>query len=145
MKRMVCDIVLVHIGSEFPTYINHCIAQLRSTCADALRIHILIDAARHGERVIGADCVVDLVKLDNDSMIQQFEAVSRHDPYFRGGFWKHASKRFFYLRAYMLAAGLEEIFHIENDNLVFYDFTKKLDIVDLSLFFWVTLFSFIAC
>ena len=121
------DIVLVHIGPEFPDYLNLCISQLRYTCGANLVVHVLVNAA-HTEKVQGADHVMRVEELSDDVLIQQFEHNSRLDASFRNGFWKYTSARFFYIHAYMARTGIRDMFHIEYDNLVYVDFTKKLDV-----------------
>ena len=43
------------------------------------------------------------------------------DSSFRNGFWTHASMRFFYLYSYMKKYNVENVIHIENDVMIFYN------------------------
>jgi len=118
-------LVLVHIGEHFPAYINDCIAQLNSVLN--IQIHLLIDS-KHISSVTGECTRVSLEIIPMDDLHRQFEDTTKLDSYMRGGFWKYATKRFFYLYTYMKMQGLTDVFHIENDNLVYIDFTSKLSV-----------------
>lgn len=116
-------LVLIHIGEEFPSYMNTCIKQLNSVTR--ISIHVLI-SEKHIHHLTGEYTAVALESLAIDELHQQFEDTTRLDPYSRGGFWKYATKRFFYLHTYMKMNGFADVFHIEYDNLVYLDFTEKL-------------------
>jgi hypothetical protein len=56
-----------------------------------------------------------------------FEEKSTLDSSFRGGFWKYATERFFYLYEHMITTNLHDVFHIESDNLIYYDMLNNID------------------
>jgi len=118
------ELILVHIGDSFPAYLNTCIAQVASV--SAIRIHVLVNEC-HKEKVKGASVVVPLELIVKDDLQRRFEAHSRLDTVFRGGFWQFASLRFFYLYNYVKMSGLTDIFHIEYDNLIYYDVFQAID------------------
>ncbi len=118
-------LVLVHIGPQFPSYLNDCIEQ-------ALRIinipiHVII-SRQHIPLIKYSVHTEAIEDLPTDSYYQSFERVSRLDSSFRDGFWKFAVLRFFYIYAYAQKHNLSDIFHIEYDNLIYHDFTKKIDV-----------------
>lgn len=118
-------LVLVHIGPRFPPYINDCIEQALRIIN--IHIHIIIsrEHIKHIKYPIHAEAIED---LPTDSYYQAFENTSHLDPSFRDGFWKYATLRFFYIYAYAQKHNLSDVFHIEYDNLIYHDFTKKIDI-----------------
>jgi len=117
-------LLLVHTGPEFPLYLNDCIAQVR--CVSNIPIHVLIDAA-HVEAVKGT-CVtvVALESLPEDPYTKEYVRTTKLDASFRQGFWRAASLRFFYIHNYARQQGLQDIFHIEYDNMIYQDFTVFL-------------------
>lgn len=116
-------LVLVHIGDHFPSYINDCIAQVN--LVSQVPVHILLER-KHVPLLQGRYTAFPLDTLPIDELHKKFEDTCTLDPHMRGGFWKYATKRFFYLHTHMKRQGLKDVFHIENDNLVFQDFTKQL-------------------
>jgi hypothetical protein len=118
------ELILVHIGESFPDYLNTCIAQVASV--SDIRIHVLVNECNK-DKVKGAAIVRPLESIVKDDLQRQFETQSRLDTTFRGGFWQFASLRFFYLYNYIKMAGLTDIFHIEYDNLIYYDVFQKMD------------------
>ncbi len=118
-------LIIIHIGEEFPQYMNDCIAQINQI--SQIPLHVLIDQ-KHISLLRGRFRSFPLEGIPIDAFHQEFEDTTRLDPYSRGGFWKYATKRFFYLHTYMKLNGLTDVFHIEYDNLVYLDFTEKLPV-----------------
>jgi len=58
---------------------------------------------------------------------KNFRTNSALDRNFRDGFWFHASNRFLILADYIEYAKLENIVHIENDYVLYFDPTDKLE------------------
>ena len=63
-----------------------------------------------------------------DTLHGEFQSSSVLNSHMRDGFWKYTTERFFYLYEHMKKEGMSDMFHIENDNLIYYDFTKCLSI-----------------
>jgi hypothetical protein len=118
-------LILIHIGEEFPMYMNDCIEQINSV--SQIPVHVLINQ-KHIVSLSGNCTAVPLESIPIDELHQEFEDTTRLDPYSRGGFWKYATKRFFYLYTYMNLHRLTDVFHIEYDNLIYLDFTPKLSV-----------------
>jgi hypothetical protein len=122
---MCIMLILVHIGDDFPSYMNTCIHQINSV--SQIPVHVLIND-KHISQLTGKCTAVALESLHIDDLHQQFEDTTVLDPYSRGGFWKYATKRFFYIHTYMKMNNFTDVFHIEYDNLVYLDFTEKLSV-----------------
>lgn len=118
-------LVLVHIGVHFPEYINDCIAQVRSV--SSIPIHLLINEVNRS-KVSGSVDIVALETIPLSNKRRAFEEKNRLDKHFRDGFWKSCMMRFFYLYEHVVAQNLTDVFHIENDNLIFVDFVQKLSV-----------------
>lgn len=119
-------LVLVHIGRTFPEYLNDCIAQVESV--SDVSIHLLIDGI-HRDKISSKRvelCPLESITKSNLHLV--FDKKTQLNAEFRGGFWKFAMQRFFYLHDYILAKGLIDVFHIENDNLIYLDFLPKIDV-----------------
>lgn len=117
-------LLLVHIGDHFPEYINDCIYQLQKVTD--ITVHVLISGA-HSAKVKGTVTVFPLEDIQTGKQRKDFEVKSTLNSSFRGGFWKFAMMRFFYIYDHMVSQSLSNVFHIENDNLIFVDFLQMLD------------------
>ena len=118
-------LVLVHIGSHFPDYINDCIRQIQYTMD--LSIHVLI-SSEHRDKIVSGVEIFPLEDIPISDKREEFERNSCLDSTFRNGFWKFAMMRFFYIYDHVIAHKLDDIFHIENDNLIYVDFMPKLSV-----------------
>ena len=116
-------LILVHIGPDFPEHINTCISQARSILS--IPIHILISKdhiplIRHPIPIFALE---DL----SSTYIDAFTSNSRLDSSFRNGFWTYTSMRFFFIHEYAKRLNLQDIFHIEYDNLIYQDFSSSIN------------------
>jgi len=117
-------LILVHIGNDFFDYINDCIAQIQATTT--IDIHLLIS----NENIYKVKGKAEIFPLENIPMSdkrKEFESSSRLNAYFRNGFWKYAMLRFLYIYDHVISKKLCDIFHIENDILIYRDFLKQLE------------------
>lgn len=122
-------LLLIHIGPTLPPYLFDCVRQIRFfTNVD---IHILVQDS-HIDTIkklpFPSIIPVSIESIPISDHHTQFIKTSRHNPHFREGFWRFTSERFFTLYDYAQSKKLSDIFHIENDNLIFLDFTTKLDL-----------------
>ena len=117
-------LILVHIGDHFPEYMNDCISQLQKITD--ISVHVLISRA-HTAKIIGNVTVFPLEDIKVGEQRKKFEKTSKLDSHFKNGFWKYTTMRFFYIYEHVVSHGLTDIFHIENDNLIFVDFLKNLE------------------
>jgi hypothetical protein len=113
------DIILVHIGKEYPIHIEDCIHQLKKY---KLRIHLLISEVLIG-RVPFNDIIVSKVEDYIDNRFSSFN-IRNYDKNFRDGFWFSTSARFFIIDEYTRRNNITNYFHVENDNLIYSDLTS---------------------
>jgi hypothetical protein len=116
-------LVLVHIGQHFPAYINTCIAQVRAV--SSIPIHLLINEVNR-TKVAGDVNIFTLETIPETDKRRTFEKTNTLDTQFHNGFWKSCTMRFIYMYEHVIAQNLTDVFHIENDNLVYVDFLPKL-------------------
>lgn len=113
-------IVLVALGTV-PPYARTALQQARRANPDEPLV-LLHDGRLDSWRPFAQRQQIDLrnaASLRSDRRWREFDA--RPDPRveFRGGFWRHASSRFFALRAFLEAEGIDQATHIENDVLLY--------------------------
>jgi hypothetical protein len=123
---MESDLVLIHIGPEFPTYMNECIHQAQSVNTH-IQVHVLV-SKEHIDKVAPKCTVVALEDIPSDEFMKEFEHRCTLNKDFRNGFWKYTTMRFFYIYNYITMKQIRNVFHIEYDNLLYYDYTQKLNI-----------------
>ena len=110
------NVVLVHIGDKFPDHMTYCLTQLQLFVK--CPIHLLVNRVHITKfNISNVFALEDLVSSEEHNAFKTSSSLS-------GGFWQYATERFFYLHEYIKLKNLKNIIHIENDNLIFYDFTK---------------------
>jgi hypothetical protein len=118
------SIILVHVGPEFPLYINDCIEQIKrfNTCNI-----FLITNDNHKDRIIDKSTIfVPISDLKINEKHRIFNQTTKLDRVFRNGFWKYATERFFYIEELMEQFRLDNVFHLENDNLLYLNIEEQL-------------------
>ena len=110
------NVVLVHIGDKFPDHLPYCLTQLQLFVK--CPIHLLVNRVHINKfNIPHIFALEDLRASDEHTAFKNSFSLER-------GFWQYATERFFYLHEYIKLKNLKNIIHIENDNLIFYDFTK---------------------
>lgn len=131
--------VLVHLGNSLPEYLQICVEQI-----------FVFHPGAHVYLIAQPDCQVPfqisnkghfaLVSTDDlpvSNLHRKFKEGVQLDAAFRGGFWVYAMERFFYLSSFMQKYGIQDVWHLEYDNLVYCDLTRiqtELDRLPFSLF-----------
>lgn len=64
---------------------------------------------------------VTLISIENLHDTYNYTKNSSLDNTFRNGFWQLTSKRFFYIYEFMKQYSIEDVIHIENDVLIYYN------------------------
>jgi hypothetical protein len=121
------NIVLLHTGPNFPTYINDTIKILQKTNNN---IHLITE--KKFFQFIDSNRVV---LVDADTLIEkdfsQYQLLN-HDPSFMGGFFPRTSSRFILINSYITKNDLNNVFHIENDIALFSDLSIENNYLFLS-------------
>lgn len=111
------SIVLVHLGGQFFDYINDCIEQIKKF--NNCDVYLVCEDI-HKDKVLDKKVIfVPINTLPQNDKHQTFNNTTQLNRNFRGGFWKFATERFFLLERVMEIFKLENVFHLENDNLIF--------------------------
>lgn len=109
--------VLVHLGKKpIPAYLWDCIRQIRRFNDN--KIYLVANIYNIGINF-------KLLKENNVSLIlaESLKAVQEHRMYRKETenkwFWKYTTERFYYIYELMCQKKLENVIHIENDNLIY--------------------------
>ena len=144
------SIILVHAGtSQLPSYLRETF-EITRRIGKKSRIVFLANEANFNDfqnlitRPNSNGEILDIEFVAIESIprgepTQKFQEISALDRSFRSGFWFNASNRFLVLADYMSHAGLEYVIHIENDYVLYFDPTDKLDAFSLFADFAVPL------
>lgn len=123
---MTANIILVHIGHLFPDYINDCVKQLK-IFNENVSIYLILDE-EHFDKIHDKNIILISSKELYDEKIQKFIDENKNlMRTFRQGFWLYTTLRFMYLSKLIIKKDLENVFHFENDVMVYYDLTENLD------------------
>lgn len=116
------SIVFIHIGKEFPEYLQTSVKQARLFNQDT-DIYVVGNyrALRRKKSFFSG---LDVKTITCESLImsdqhQQFLKKSKIDSSFREGFWKYAIERFFYLDELMDQQNLSHVYHLESDVMLY--------------------------
>ena len=123
-----CSVVLVHLGDEYNSYLHNNIAQLRNIMGTNCNIYLY---ATKPQLFLYVADTFGVHLLSNESVhpsqyIRQFHLESRLDKSSLLGFWRHSSERILIVHSVIKQLHLKNVFHIESDNLVYYDLSKLI-------------------
>lgn len=113
MKTMV----LCHIGNTWPDHINTCLNHTRKWFGG--EIYIIVNKVNIN-RVNSTAFKIEAESLSSP-FLDEFNRIDFFAAYGLGGFWRYAFERLLLLEAFMTKKNLEEVIHIENDVLIYYD------------------------
>ena len=127
-------IILVHAGhGNLPSYIKDTLAITRQVAQKSRIVFLSNEINRdkfnelnqHFQLNGAAIEFVAIEEVPESEISRKFRETSTLDRLFRDGFWFNSSNRFFALADYMLHMGLENVVHIENDYVLYFDPTDK--------------------
>lgn len=126
------SIVFVHLGSSLPDYLPIAIAQAR-LFNPSLSIYLIANkkALTKGAKKELRNSQTKFIScesLTQSASHKKFRAKSKLDKKFRKGFWTFTTERFFYLSAFLKKYNLSNIFHLENDVMLYTDLKCALPI-----------------
>ena len=73
---------------------------------------------------------IHLIDIDELTESYNYYSTTRIDKQFRNGFWALSSLRFFYVYEFMRKYEMQDIIHIENDVLIYYNCDELIDKFD---------------
>lgn len=122
---MSVDLILVHSGNTFPSYINSTIKLAKKYISN---IHIIIDQ-QFIDSIEDKSCIIISTNSLEDFRYQTY-SIKNYNTKFRDNFFTRTSSRFILLDNYITKNNISSCFHIENDIAIFSDLQQiktKLD------------------
>ena len=128
------NLLLIHVGSSFPLYIFDALFQCKITLQDTT-IHIIVDEQHVEEIKANINSFTDVFNMNEvnfkvskligeNSLSLQFDTLLNNIPEeyktFRDGFNISTISRFYYINEYIKYHNLTNVFHIENDIMLYY-------------------------
>lgn len=124
------SLVFVHIGPKIPLYVGVAVAQARLFNPDCPIYLVGNKEALHAWKMsqkILPICVA-CESLTKSKSHRKFAANSAHDSKSFEGFWVSTSERFFYLEEVIRDFQLKDVFHLENDVMLYADLNSLLPV-----------------
>lgn len=130
---MKINLIYCHIGNSFPNYFfdglyQSLISQNNNTSIYILTnqkfieyIYTRIFQFNLSNDVIQNITIIPIEILNNSEILSEFKNVSSLDGNFRDGFWQHTTSRFIYIYEFICQFKLTNVFHIENDVMIYSD------------------------
>jgi hypothetical protein len=128
---MVTHLVYIHIGKVLPEYLYDSLYQTLLVSPNTKSFVLLDNSLIHSFRKVIesfnisstlVECI-PLSILQNSSQLTSYSKYATHVAAFRDGFWVSTTTRFFYIHEFMKLFSLENVFHIENDVMIYEDLT----------------------
>lgn len=120
------SIVFVHIGQTIPDYLLIALQQARLFNKEC-PIYVIGNKKAFKSCAFEFDNMVQCIPCESLACSQshrQFIASSRLDKRSFGGFWTFTSERFFYLEELVRERQLTDVFHLENDVMLYVDLAR---------------------
>lgn len=118
-------IILVHIGQTLPQGLETALVQARLFNPDCPIVLIANSQALHdfssSEQITLVPCESLPCTLEHEQFLEQTK--------FKAGYMRFTSERFLYLYDYMVAFDVKNVFHIENDVMLYADLGELLPII----------------
>lgn len=141
------NLIQIHIGKELPDYIYDSLYQslLVNT---KITIYVLIDQTlinEFNEKIslfnLNPSCI-KVVPLTGksykiDKYTEYMKKFPRESMTFRNSFWISTTARFFYIEEFMRNKDLKQVFHIENDVMLYEDLDKIKETLNKDLLYMV--------
>ena len=123
------SIVFVHIGPSFPQHIASTIAQARLFNPECPIYLIANRINLERSRSLLRDQKVTPVACESLIPSMLHRRFSQANRLWKGSaFWIYASERFFYLQEFVSQNELQDVFHLENDVMLYVDLEELLPI-----------------
>ena len=116
------NIVLVCVGN-FQAYIYVNVAQLLRLGHQNIYILTNTDLLQHFAEY-NFETRVKIINVDTLNDTFRYYEKTGLDKDYRGGFWALASMRFFYIYEFMEQYNIDDVIHLENDVLIYYNCTE---------------------
>lgn len=115
------SIVFVHIGKTLPRHVEIALDQARLFNPECPIILVANENALTDFSSFSNITLVTCESLPLTKEHEEFLKRTKLNDQYLNGFWRYGTERFLYLYDYMAAFGAENVFHIENDVLLYVD------------------------
>lgn len=119
--------IFVHIGeTKFPEYINTSFKQVKKWNPNS---ELYLICSKTHESKIDKSLVnfVDIKTVEKSDKHKHFNSESKLNSKFRDGFWKFTSQRLFMLEDFCKKNSINEFFHLENDNMIYFNTEEVIE------------------
>ena len=117
------NFILIALG-DIPDYLDYCIQQIKKTQKKS-KIYLLVNRISDYKNRNCKIVNVESLKKSKEHVLFIKKSNLAQDS-FRNFFWKHSIERFYYLNDFLNKSNLTNVFHIENDVLLFQDLKNTL-------------------
>lgn len=131
-------LILTHVGNKVPDYVHYSLQHLRLHNQETV-IYFIADESLQDDRFFKTCSNYNIISIDsnkykNDPLIVELNSVAWL-PHECGGapgtaypsqpqFWHLTMERIYYLYCFAEDYDIDDFYHIENDNVVFYNFNE---------------------
>lgn len=125
-------LVFVHLGPKLPSYLPTALKQARLFNPDTNLYLIANEEALEKlprELRAARPILVSCESLPKGKLHKKFDQESKLDKKFRKGFWTFTTERFFYVAALIKEYELTDVFHLENDVMLYTDLNEVLPVL----------------
>jgi hypothetical protein len=122
-------IVFIHLGTALPPFLSTALNQARLFNPNAAIVLIASQAALDATPIADDGWIVlPAESIQKTVHHTQFSRSSHLDRSFREGFWFYTTERIFYLDDFITQYNLTDVFHLENDNLLYCNLGELLPV-----------------
>lgn len=124
MSVQQTSLILVHLGTDVPSYLETCIQQVRLWSSvpiylivfDELKEYLTVRLSHYTVTVVATS---ELPQTENHS--EFLKTYTNYDKQFRNGYWLFVIERFYYMEELMILYNLEKAIHMEYDVMLYED------------------------
>ena len=119
--------IFIHLGTQFfPNYVNIAIDQCKYWNPSSTIYFISSECHKHKIHNKSVHHIF-LESIAISPNRKRFIDTSTLDTIFRNGFWKYTTERLFVLEDFCNSNNISEFFHLENDNMIYFNSNLLLD------------------
>lgn len=120
------SIVYIHLGNKFLPYLTDTIKQSR--LFNPKSIIYLVCCRNNIAKVKSSLNLKDIVYVASEDITMSIDHINFINKTKHNGFWRFASERFFFIDQVIEKYNLKNVFHLENDNLLYCNLEKILSV-----------------
>lgn len=121
------SIVFIHIGEELPSYLETSLTQARAFNKTCPIILVANQSALDNYPLRDIDAKITTIACESLKKTKNHIDFQKSNT-LQGGFWRNCSERFLYLDDLMNDYGLQNVFHLEYDNMLYVNLGEILPV-----------------